>query len=613
MFNKSLPVAPSIGPALDSIRYPKQSPPFNSRTILIVFISIILGAGAGFVARLLTSLIGLITNISFYGKISAAFSSPAFNQLGLWVILVPVIGGIIVGFMAKYGSTGIRGHGIPEAMEQVILNESRIPPRLTFLKPLSAAISIGTGGPFGAEGPIIATGGALGSLIGQIFHTSAPERKILLAAGAAGGMAATFGAPVASVLLAVELLLFEFKPQSLIPVVFASASAAAVRIYFLGSKPIFSIISLQQPGTFALLFYLAMGIIIGFAAVGVTRSVYKIEDAFEKIHIPWMWWPAIGAVVVGIIGYFVPQTMGVGYDNIENILSGSLSVRVLIILFLFKFISWSVSLGSGTSGGTLAPLFTIGGGLGACLGSIGILLFPGGGIDVRMAALVGMAALFAGSARALLTSIIFAFEITLQPTGFLPLLIGCSSAYLISGLIMKNTIMTEKISRRGIRIPFEYEADFLDLVPVKDCAVKDVITLNAEDTVDKIRKWFAGGSANSIYHVYPVTDNNSGLIGIVTRKELLNPELSISLKLNEILNKSFAVVFPDNSLKDAVDLMAETNIGTLPVVERGSSLKIIGILSRSDILKERRKYLKKNHHYERSLNLYKFKSKTKSG
>ncbi len=449
-------------------------------------------------------------------------------------------------------------------------------------------------------------------MIGQIFHTSAPERKVLLAAGAAGGMAATFGAPVASVLLAVELLLFEFKPQSLIPVVFASASATAVRIFFLGSKPIFSIIALQQPGTFALLFYLAVGIIIGFAAVAITRSVYKIEDAFEKIHIQWMWWPALGAIVVGIIGYFVPQTMGVGYDNIENILSGSLTGRVLITLFIFKFISWSISLGSGTSGGTLAPLFTIGGGLGAYLGSLGILFFPGGGIDVRMAALVGMAALFAGSARALLTSIIFAFEITMQPFGLLPLLIGCSSAYLISGLIMKNTIMTEKISRRGIRIPFEYEADFLDLVTVKDCASYHVITLNADDTVEKIREWFAGGSPESVHHSYPVTDNDSRLIGIISRKELLNPELSVFLKLIEILNKSFAVVFSDNSLKDALDLMAETNSGMLPVVERGSSLKIIAVLSRSDILKERREYLKRNHHYERSLNLYRFNYKTKS-
>lgn len=413
MLNKILPVAPSLKPTLDSVKFPKPSSSFNSRSVFIGCISIGLGILAGIVARLLFLLIGLITNISFYGKVSFDFSSPAYNQLSYYVILVPIIGAIIVGFMARYGSAGIRGHGIPEAMEQVILNESRIPPRLTFLKPLSAAISIGTGGPFGAEGPIIATGGALGSLIGQLFHTSASERKILLAAGAAGGMSATFGTPVASVLLAVELLLFEFKPQSLIPVTLASAAATAVRFFFVDPDPIFKLVNLQQPGNFALVFYLALGIMIGFASVGATRAVYKIEDLFDRLPIHWMWWPAIGAIAVGVIGYFVPKTMGVGYDNIENILSGSITGQILIILFLSKFISWAIALGSGTSGGTLAPLFTIGGGLGAVLGSLGIYLFPAIGIDTRIAALVGMAALFAGSARALLTSMIFAFETTM--------------------------------------------------------------------------------------------------------------------------------------------------------------------------------------------------------
>lgn len=333
--------------------------------------------------------------------------------------------------MARYGSTGIRGHGIPEAMEQVILNESKIPPRLTFLKPISAAISIGTGGPFGAEGPIIATGGALGSFVGQLLHTTAFERKTLLAAGAAAGMAATFGSPVSAVLLAVELLLFEFRPQSLLPVTLASVSATALRFYFVGSKPIFQMPDLQQPGNAALLSYLIMGLIIGVAAVFVTKAVYKIEGTFEKLPIHWMWWPAIGGVVVGAVGLFVPQTMGVGYDNIENILSASVTGKVLITLIVFKFISWSISLGSGTSGGTLAPLFTIGGGIGALLGSIGIFLFPNIGLDIRIAALIGMAGLFAGSARAFLASIIFAFETTLQPVGLLPLLAGCSSAYLV--------------------------------------------------------------------------------------------------------------------------------------------------------------------------------------
>ena len=281
-------------------------------------------------------------------------------------------------------------------------SKSKIQPRLTFLKPISEAISIGTGGPFGAEGPIIATGGALGSLIGQILRTSADERKTLLAAGAAAGMAATFGSPVSAVLLAVELLLFEFKPQSLISVTLASASATAVRIFFVGTAPIFALKNIAQPGSLALVIYLLMGLVIVVCSVFVTKAVYFVEDSVDKLPIHWMWWLAIGAVAVGAMGFFAPHTMGVGYDNIDNILNGSIFGEALIVLFLLKFVSWAISLGSGTSGGTLAPLFTIGGGLGAILCSIILNLFPNCGIDIRIAALVGMAAMFSGSARALL-------------------------------------------------------------------------------------------------------------------------------------------------------------------------------------------------------------------
>lgn len=603
---ESLPVSPSLKPILDNFRMPKQPPSFGYRIVYIAALSVLTGIIAGFISRLLIGLIGIITNLCFYGTFSTDFTSPVNNNLGLVVILIPVIGALIVGFMARYGSTGIRGHGIPEAMEQVILNESRIPPRLTFLKPISAAISIGTGGPFGAEGPIIATGGAFGSLVGQLLHTSAAERKTLLAAGAAAGMAATFGAPVSSVLLAVELLLFEFKPQSLIPVTLASTAATAVRFYFLGTAPIFALTNVKQPDGIALLFYLIIGALVGLAAVFVTRAVYKIEDIFDRLPIHWMWWPAIGAVVVGIVGFFVPETLGVGYSNIINILTGSVTGKALIILFVFKFVSWSVSLGSGTSGGTLAPLFTIGGGLGALLGALGIFLFPNVGLDVRLAALVGMAALFAGSARALLASIIFAFETTMLPVGLLPLLAGCSAAYLISSLLMKHSIMTEKIARRGIKIPFEYEADFLDQARVKDCATFNVITLNGGDTIEKVKAWLASATVGSFHHGYPVVDNKNNLIGVLTRKEILQPGVQDTIKISEIINKPASVVFPDNTLKEALDLMAETETEKLPVVERVNHRHIIAILSRSDILKERRKNLQKKYEYQRSLDLRRF-------
>jgi CIC family chloride channel protein len=432
------------------------------RVFFLSGLAIAIGAVGAIVARILIALIDLITNIAFYGHLSFAFRSPAANTLGPVVIIIPVIGALIVGLMARYGSAAIRGHGIPEAMEQVLLNESRIAPRVMFLKPLSAAISIGTGGPFGAEGPIIATGGALGSVIGQILHTTANERKILLAAGAAAGMAATFGSPVSAVLLAIELLLFEYRARSLIPVSLAAATAASVRIATVGAAPIFAMPLLAPPGVAALAVYVLLGAVIGLAAVGITRTLFAVEDAFERLPIHWMWWPALAAVAVGLIGWLAPRTLGVGYDNIEQTVAGQLAGGALAALVACKLVSWTIALGSGTSGGTLAPLFTVGGGLGALLGTAVAVAAPGLGVDPRMAALVGMAAIFAGASHALLTSVVFAYETTHQSAGLLPLLAGCSAAYLVSLRLMPTSIMTEKLARRGIHVRTEYE-----MVPIQ--------------------------------------------------------------------------------------------------------------------------------------------------
>ena len=391
--------------------FPRQTSLVNPRVLLISGLAICVGITSAFIAQILMRLISFVTHVSFYGEFSSSLDDqhygPANNHLGLWVIGVPVIGGVIVGFMARYGHKAIRGHGIPEAMEQVLLNQSRIPPRITFLKPLSAAIAIGTGGPFGAEGPIIATGGALGSVIGQIITATAVERKTLLAAGAAAGMAATFGSPVSAVLLAIELLLFEFRARSLIPVALASVTAAGVRVAFDGVHPVFAMPNLPQPAGWALAVYIILGGLVGMRfKVGVTRAVYWVEDMFEHLPVHWMWWPAIGAVAVGVVGYFHPRTLGVGYSNISQIISvgtpagGGFTIKLIAILCLMKFISWVIALGSGTSGGTLAPLFTIGGGLGVILGAVAAHLFPHLGIDIRVAALVGMAAIFTAGQKA---------------------------------------------------------------------------------------------------------------------------------------------------------------------------------------------------------------------
>jgi CIC family chloride channel protein len=588
---KGLPVAPSMGPSLVSVHVPTQSGVVTGRIVFISALAIVVAFAAGFIAQILMRLIYLVTNVSFYGIFSTSFVSPSENHLGWLVLIVPSIGGIIVGFMARYGSRGIRGHGIPEAMEQVLTNESRIEPRLTFLKPLSAAIAIGTGGPFGAEGPIIATGGALGSLVGQILKTTADERKTLLAAGAAAGMAATFGSPVSAVILSIELLLFEFRPRSIIPVSLAAATATAVRIALVGAKPIFAMPNLSEPGGAALATYVILGGVVGVASVFVTRSVYKIEDMFEKLPVHWMWWPAFGGIAVGVIGYFAPRTLGVGYDNIENIVSGSFALKALFVLCIFKFISWAVALGSGTSGGTLAPLFTIGGALGAVIGVGAARLFPLFGIDMRIAALVGMAAMFSGSSRALLASVVFAFETTLQPIGLLPLLGGCTAAFLASFFLMENTIMTEKIVRRGVRVPAEYSADFLDQLLVRDFASIPVVTLNADDTVEKVHAWISSGASGSHHQGFPVLDAGGHLVGVVTRRDLFGDSLSGNTTLRDMIQRVPAAVYDDCSLREAADHMVHHSVGRLPVISRNEPTKVIGIITRSDILSSHRRRL----------------------
>jgi CIC family chloride channel protein len=600
---EGLPVAPSLGPSLQIANVPSRTALADRRTVLISLISVGLAVAAALAAQMLVRLIALFTNLSFYGKLSLVNRPPTTAHLGLWVIVVPVIGGVIVGLMARYGSKAIRGHGIPEAMEQVLLNESRIPPRMTFLKPLSAAVAIGTGGPFGAEGPIIATGGALGSLVGQLLHTTAVERKTLLSAGAAAGMAATFGAPASAVLLAVELLLFEFRARSIVPVALASATAAGVRLAFEGGEPVFRMPDIVPPHGAALAAYILVGAVVGVAAVLVTRAVYAVEDAFEHLPVHWMWWPAIGGVAVGVVGYFVPRTLGVGYSNITDILSGNFTVTFVLYLCLMKFISWSISLGSGTSGGTLAPLFTIGGGMGLALGTLANRLLPHAGIDPRIAALVGMAAIFSGASRAMLTSAVFAFETTLQPLGLLPLLGGCAASFLISSLLMRNTIMTEKIVRRGVRVPAEYSADFLDHVLVRDVAAGAVVTLRADDTLERVRQWVASSAPGSTHQGFPVVDGSGLLLGVVTRREFLDAAAPAGRRVRDLLTRPPVVCYDDNTLRDAADHMVNHDIGRLPVVSRQHPGKLVGVITRSDVLRAHRRRLDESHRPARTLDL----------
>ncbi|HZW09520.1 MAG TPA: chloride channel protein, partial [Phycisphaerales bacterium] len=585
-----LPVSPSLGVTLEAAQLPTESTSVDLRLARICALALALGGVAAIAAHALMLLIAFITNLAFHHRLSVEHSSPAHHALGAGVVAVPIVGGIVVGLMARYGSKAIRGHGIPETMERILTHESRIPARLTLLKPLSAAISIGTGGPFGAEGPIIATGGALGSLIGQVLRTTPAERKTLLAAGAAAGMAATFGSPVAAVLLAVELLLFEFRPRSLIPVALATTAAAGARIALEGAGPAFPMPDLAPPSGWALGVYIAIGAIMGLASVAVTRIVYGIEDLFEKLPIHWMWWPAIGCVAVGLCGYAAPRTLGVGYDVITDLLSAKLTVGAVAFLCSLKFVSWSISLGSGTSGGTLAPLFTIGGAGGLLLGQAGAQALPFTGIDVRIAALVGMAAMFAGASRALLASVVFAFETTLQPLGLLPLLGACAASYFVSALCMRQSIMTERIARRGVRVPHEYAADVLDQLWVSDVAAKDVVTLPADQPLAIARDWISSRAPGSEHTGFPLVTPEGHLAGVITRRDLLAPEKADTLLLRELVRRPPVVVYEDLTLHDAVNHMVNHDVGRLPVVAR-SDRRIVGIITRSNILAAYRRRL----------------------
>ena len=598
-----LPVSPSMGPVLRGERLAAHPPLVDRRVVLICVLSVLLALAAAAIAEGLLRLIYLITNLSFHGRLSAVPTDPAVDGLGVLVIFVPVIGGAIVGLMARYGSEGIRGHGIPEAMQQVLVGQSRIPVRLTFLKPLSAAVAIGTGGPFGAEGPIIATGGAAGSVIGQLLRTTAAERKTLLAAGAAAGMAATFGSPVSAALLAIELLLFEFRARSFIPVALASTAAAGMRFVFKMPYPLFPMPTIQHTPERSLLIYVLIGAIIGVASVGVTRAVYAVEDFFEKLPIHWMWWPAIGGIAVGIIGYFAPHTLGVGYDNITREVGGNFAVKALVALCLLKFLSWAISLGSGTSGGTLAPLFTIGGAMGALLGEAALRLAPHCGVDVRIAALVGMAALFAGASRAVLTSVVFAFETTLQPFGLLPLLGGCSAAYFVSCALMTNTIMTAKITRHGVRVPAEFVADFLDQLLVGDMATRNVVCVRSDQTLADLSRWLSSGIPDASHQGYPVVDENGHLVGLLQRRQLAGIAPDDPRPVRELLNGRPPRVFSDATLREAADQMVEFDHGRLPVVDPTVPDKVVGIITRRDLLAAHRRRLAESGKAERSIHL----------
>lgn len=556
----------------------------NPRLLLLCALAVVVGTVGTGAAWALLHLIYLATHLAYQGRLTSAPISIADQRLGPWSVLVPVAGCFIVGLMARYGSEKIRGHGIPEALEAILIGRSRIQAKVAFLKPLSSAISIGTGGPFGAEGPIIMTGGAFGSLFAQFFHLSSAERKTLLVSGAAAGMTAIFGTPVAAMLLAVEVLLFEWKPRSFVPVAIACVIAAAWRPVLMGSGALFPMASHAALPALGLLSAAGLGVVCGLASYVLTWMVYSSEDLFRRLPVHWMWWPVLGGVVIGLGGLVEPRALGVGYDSIAALLHGTMPAETVLRLFVVKAVIWSVALGSGTSGGVLAPLLLMGGACGSLYGAF----MPVG--DPALWALVGMAAMMGGTMRSPLTAIVFAVELTSDLGALLPLASACVAAHGISVLLMRRSILTEKVARHGHHVINEYAVDPFELMRVADIMATPVETLPGQMPVEAAIAFFTAADAPRRHRSYPVVDSQGRIQGMVGRADVLRwtqagglPRESLA---SALADRDCLTGFTDEPVGQLADRMAHADVGRVPIITRGSRV-VVGLVARRDLLRVR--------------------------
>lgn len=562
------------------------------RTLVIMLLACVAGAVSTAAAWVLLKLIGFFTNLAFYQRFSTELIAPGAGHHPAWMMLaLPVLGGLLVGLMARFGSEAIRGHGMPEAIDAILRGQSKVKPRIALLKPLSAAISIGTGGPFGAEGPIIMTGGAFGSLLAQFLALTADERKTLLVSGAAAGMAATFNAPFASLMLAVELLLFEWRPRSFLPVAAAVCVASILRVPLLGGDAVFPVATLA-PALHAsgYLACLACGVVGGLLAVIATRLIYASEDTFMKLPLHWMWWPAIGGLIIGVGGMLQPRALGVGYDVIGELLRSDPAMNFVLGLLVVKTLIWSLSLGSGTSGGVLAPIIMMGAALGSVLGHYFPLVAPG------FWALVCVGAVIGGVMRVPLTAVIFVLELTHDWTAVLPLVIASSTAYALSVLILKRSVLTEKVARKGFHLTREYTIDPLELLLVGEVMKRDFIGFGSGEPLSEVADVIVSDQRQerelrSPQRLYPVCARDGRqLVGVVTRSDLLQSALAGTARdgvtVDDIMTRQVVCCYRDITLREASYLLAEHGVAYMPVLERDSE-RVVGVLALEDLLQAR--------------------------
>lgn len=556
----------------------------DTRLLVLSAMALVTGCLAAGSASALLKLIALFTNLAYLHRFSTVPYHLAHATLGPLSVLTPVAGGIIVGLMARYGSEKIRGHGIPEALDAILTNQSRIAPRVAFLKPLSSAIAIGTGGPFGAEGPIIMTGGALGSLFAQLFALSAAERKTLLAAGAAAGMTAIFGTPVAAVLLAIEVLLFERKPRSLVPVAISAITAAAWRPWLIGAWPLFAHSGIPPMPGWGLAACAVVGLIAGLQSAATSAALYATEDLFRKLPVHWMWWPALGGVVVGLVGWYDPAVLGVGYDNIRSLIDGSMTVPAIASLLVGKAVVWIVALSSGTSGGVLAPLLMMGGALGA----LEAHLLPFG--DSGFWALVAMSAVFGGALRAPLAATVFAVELTGDLQAMPAVAIACVVSFATTVLLLRRSILTERLARRGLHMSYEYAVDPFEITRVREVMTAPVRSLPSSLPLRDALALFEAGSATGCFRCYPVVSKPGRVIGVASHTRVLQWIRQAADKTAPLAD--FCAVserfigYADECVGALADRMTDANVDGVPIVARDNG-ELVGFVSRCDLLRVR--------------------------
>ena len=555
----------------------------HSRLAALSALGALLGLIGGGAAWLLVHLIGLVTSLALFHQWS--WEAPSFTELDRspLIPLTAMAGALAVALLARW-APAIRGHGIPETMEAVLERQSRIAPRVAVAKPISAALAIGTGGPFGAEGPIIVTGGAAGSLLGQLLPVSPSERKILLASGAAAGMAATFGAPMAAVVLAVELLLFEFSTRALLPLVLAASVAGAMHQVLFGADPLFSVPTQDFPGLSTLPVFALLGLTSGLVACVIARGLFLFEAGFRRLPVGELWHPVIGAAGFGLVGLAAPRALGVGYDAIGDVLQARMALTAVAVLAGAKLLAWWIALASGTSGGTLAPILLISAGFGSLFGAAVEHLAPGLGVSATACALVAMAAVFGSATRASFTGIVFVFELTRDYEAVVPLMVATALACVVTTALMSESLMTEKLARRGLRVANHYEVDALTTASVRQIMSAPVRTVCADTSVAAAQETILSGG----HSAYPVVDEHGAILGMVSRGDLLELDEGGQDRIVDHASRDVVAIQPSALARDALHLMLEEEVDHLPVTDHG---RLVGIVTRTDILGVRRRGL----------------------